>query len=558
MIEAKLPRVDTKKPAEERPRAPVSKEPVVKLAAIPQSSVPQAPAEPDEPAPQKPIMTLPKEAIRGAMEGASAPLKQFTKQQDRKRKDKDKEKVRGEVGFEAPVEDAEAASPIAKRGVKKLRKPKEVVEDGEDRANLAGMASARATRQTTRRRPSVGRQDSGVAVARHARPVRRSSSSTTAPRTGSVVVKLPCTIRSFSETTGIPATSILRALMGYGVSVSNINSELSLEYAELLAAEAGVQIEFKQMATLEDTVISALESQPDASAELVPRPPIVTFLGHVDHGKTSLLDRILGLDVVSGEAGGITQHIRAYSVEKDGRIVSFVDTPGHEAFTEMRARGANVTDIAVLVVAADDGIMPQTEEAISHAKAAGVPIVVAMNKIDLPAADENKVFQGLSAHELLPTEWGGEVEVVKTSAVTGQGVDDLLETLLLTAELHEFKANPHRPAIGTCLEAQQEGGRGVVAKLIVQRGTLHVGDIVVCGAAHGRVKAMYDTLKPRKKVAQAGPSIPVNVTGLDVAPEAGDRFYVLDDIQEARQIAEQRSFRARAIPLGSFHKDVIR
>lgn len=547
VIESKPARVEARKTTDERSRPPVSREPVVKLAAIPQAPVPVAPAEPDEPAPQKPIMTLPKEAIRGAMEASSAPLKQFTKQHDRKRKDKDKEKekVRGEAEFEPAVDEVEVDDSVAKRGAKKLRKTKEVQEDGEDRANLAGMASARATRQTARRRPPGAREEAGVSVVRQPRQVRRSSHAPTAPRMGSVVVKFPCTIRAFSETTGIPATTILRALMGYGVSVSNINSELEQDYAEMLAAEAGVQIESKQAATLEDTLISSLEAAPDDPVELVPRPPVVTFLGHVDHGKTSLLDRILGLNVVSGEAGGITQHIRAYSVEKDGRIISFVDTPGHEAFTEMRARGANVTDIAVLVVAADDGIMPQTEEAISHAKAAGVPIVVAMNKIDLPAADENKVYQGLSAHELLPTEWGGDVEVVKTSAVTGKGVDELLETLLLTAELHEYKANPRRAAIGTCLEAQQEGGRGVVAKLIVQRGTLHVGDIIVCGAAHGRVKAMYDTLNTQKKVPQAGPSIPVNVTGLDIAPEAGDRFYVLDDIQDARQIAEQRSHRAR-------------
>jgi translation initiation factor IF-2 len=278
---------------------------------------------------------------------------------------------------------------------------------------------------------------------------------------------------------------------------------------------------------------------------------VVTFLGHVDHGKTSLLDRIIGLDVVSGESGGITQHIRAYSIEKDGRRISFVDTPGHEAFTEMRARGANVTDIAVLVVAADDGVMPQTEEAISHARAAEVPIVVALNKIDLPGANVERAYTGLSSNELQPSEWGGDVEVVKTSATKGTGIDELLETVLTVAELHEYKANPDRPAIGTCLEAQQEADRGVVAKVLVQKGTLHTGDVIVCGQAYGRVKAMFDTINPNVRVDEAGPSIPVNLTGLNTAPAAGQRFYVMDDIAEAREIAEARSEKERTATLGT-------
>jgi translation initiation factor IF-2 len=283
----------------------------------------------------------------------------------------------------------------------------------------------------------------------------------------------------------------------------------------------------------------------------------VTVLGHVDHGKTSLLDKIIGSNVVAGEAGGITQHIRAYRITtKDGRHVTFVDTPGHEAFTEMRARGANVTDIAVLVVAADDGVMPQTEEAISHAKAANVPIVVAMNKIDLPSKDEQKVLQQLSTAALLPSEWGGDVEVVRTSAISGQGIDTLLETLLVTAELHEYKANPDKPARGMCLEAEQEAGRGVIAKLMVQDGTLSEGDVIVCGGAHGRVKAMFDTLRPRQKLKDAGPSTPVNVTGLDVPPNAGDKFYVLDDIAEARELADQRQLAVREQSLSGLTKKV--
>ncbi len=337
--------------------------------------------------------------------------------------------------------------------------------------------------------------------------------------------------------------------------MSSIAATLDPDMAELLAAELGVQVDFHREETLEQQVIQSLESADDP-AKLLPRAPIVTFLGHVDHGKTSLLDRILGIDVAAHEKGGITQCIRAYRVERNGRAVAFVDTPGHEAFTEMRARGANVTDIAVLVVAADDGIMPQTEEAISHAKAADVPIVVALNKIDLPGANAQRVYEQLAANELLPSEWGGETEVVKTSATTGEGIDKLLETLLTVAELHEYKADPDRPARGTCLEASLHEGRGVMAKLLVRSGTLRVGDVVVCGAAYGRVKAMYDTLDLPKKYKEAGPSTPVNVTGLSCAPGAGDRFYVLDDISQARQLAEQRAVEARQRELGNFQPHV--
>jgi len=368
----------------------------------------------------------------------------------------------------------------------------------------------------------------------------RKGTNTAAPRKGKVALELPCTVRSFSEAAGIPSSQVQRALMGLGV-MATINMAIEDEMVELIAAELGVELEFKAKETLEESIISKIKETEDDAASLQSRPPVVTFLGHVDHGKTSLLDRLLKIDVVSGEAGGITQHIRAYKIDNNGRPVAFVDTPGHEAFTEMRARGANVTDIAVLVVAADDGVMPQTEEAISHAKAAGVPIVVALNKMDLPGANPENVLQQLATRELLASEWGGDVEVVRTSATTGEGMEELLETLLTIAELNEYRANPDRDALGICLEAQQEPSRGVVAKLIVKNGTLKVGDVVVCGPAHGRVKAMYDTLRPSQTVEEAGPSTPVNVTGLDIAPSAGDAFFVLQDITQARQIAAQRA-----------------
>jgi translation initiation factor IF-2 len=424
------------------------------------------------------------------------------------------------------------------------------VTDDEEPAkrSLAGMAAARADRQKARKSrqksrtgESTGEEDS--LQIRRRRTLTRKGTNTAAPRKARMELELPCTVRSFSEAAGVSAAQVQKVLMNLGVMTS-INAAIADDYVQLLAGELGVELEFKQKESLEDQVLREIDSEEDAPESLESRPPVVTLMGHVDHGKTSLLDQIIGTNIVAGEAGGITQHIRAFKIRKGDREVAFVDTPGHAAFTEMRARGANVTDIVVLVVAADDGVMPQTEEAISHAKAAGVPIVVALNKMDLPGANENRVMQQLSAKELLPSEWGGETEVVKTSATRGEGIDALLETLLTIAELHELKANPQRAALGTCLEASQESDRGVLATLMVQNGTLRVGEVVVCGAAHGRIKAMYDTLRPQTRLTVAGPSTPVRIAGLDVAPNAGDRFYVLDDIAQAREIAEQRGKRS--------------
>ena len=531
----------------EQPKSPVKKEPVVKLAAMPASAEP-LPSAPAEPTPQQPELRLPPDAIRGAKEGAKAPLEQFTKQDKRRRPGETKPAGFGEALGVTPE------SPLAKAAGHKRRGKSESFPPKEEKkgTGLAGMAGTRHARQQSRRskRPigAEGGDDETPRTRRGSRPIRKGT-NTAAPRKGNVVLSLPCTVRSYSEASGLSTREIQQELLGLGI-MATINMQLEAETAELLTAELNLEIEFKQEVTLEESLLAEFEQIQDDPDSLVPRPPIVTFLGHVDHGKTSLLDQIIGTSVVDHEAGGITQHIRAYIIEKDGRQIAFVDTPGHEAFTEMRARGANVTDIAVLVVAADDGVMPQTEEAISHARAAEVPIIVALNKMDLPGADENRAMQGLASQELLPAEWGGDIEVVKTSATTGDGIDDLLETLLLTADLQEYRANPNRDGQGVCLEAEQEPGRGVVAKLVVQTGTLHVGDIVICGASHGRVKAMYDTLATLKKIHEAGPSVPVNVTGFDVAPKAGDMFYVLNDIARARQIATRRGHRSREQSLG--------
>ncbi len=360
-------------------------------------------------------------------------------------------------------------------------------------------------------------------------------------------------MRGLSEVIGIRANDLIKRMMNSLGQPVTINATLEDETAQMLAMEFGVELEVVHERTAEDDLLDSMMTAEDESAEdLVLRPPVITILGHVDHGKTSLLDKIRKANVVATESGGITQHIGAYQVEHAGKPITFVDTPGHEAFTAMRARGANVTDIVVLVVAADDGVMPQTKEAIDHAKAAEVPIVVALNKIDLPnvdsAANVNKIYGELAQQGLNPEEWGGDTPVVKTSTVTGQGLDDLLATLDALAELHELKANPERPASGTCLEASISEGRGVVATVMVQDGTLRVGDVIVCGDGFGRVRALFDD--QGRLLTEAGPSTPVEVSGLDAVPTAGEKFAVVDDISQAREIAEARRTRTRGFALG--------
>ena len=529
--------------------------PTIRLAAVPIAPKSTKRSGPQEPAPQKPDIKLPLDAIRATRMGGKPLSEQLRKREEKRAAEAKKGGPGAPAGPAAPggIDPALLDSLLdAARGAGKKGKHGAAAEESEEGAVTLG---GREQRQLKRKKSAAGKRtrgdddDDGGLGARRPKFIKRTgSSSTAAPRKGKVVVQLPCTIREFCEACGVPAKTVLGKLLQLGV-MTNIAANLDPEMAELLAAELGLDVDVRQPVGLEDTVVASLDEREDAPELLQPRPPVITFLGHVDHGKTSLLDRILNLHVAAGEKGGITQHIRAYQIEKDGRKIAFVDTPGHEAFTEMRARGANVTDIAVLVVAADDGVMPQTEEAISHVKAAGVPIVVALNKTDLPSANIDRAYQQLAASELLPTEWGGDTEVVKTSATTGVGIDELLETLLTVAELHDYRANPDREAVGTCLEATLTEGRGVEAKLLVQKGTLHVGDIVVCGPTYGRVKAMYDTLQLRKRYTEAGPSTPVNVTGFDHAPNAGDRFYVLDDIAKARELAESRQSKARTVEL---------
>ncbi len=361
-------------------------------------------------------------------------------------------------------------------------------------------------------------------------------------------VAAPITVRSLSEALGRPAKELLRILFERG-AMATINQALSEDTAMELALELGVDLTIRRSKDLEQELVEETEAA-DAPETLSDRPPIVTILGHVDHGKTTLLDKIRSANVAAGEAGGITQHIAAYQVEHGGKKITFVDTPGHAAFSEMRARGANLTDIVVLVVAADDGVMPQTAESISHARAANVPMIVALNKADLPQATDQKVqriLQDLATNHVQPTEWGGETDVIRTSGVTGRGIDDLLETILLSTEMRGLKANPNRAAVGVCLEAFRDEGRGVLAWFVVQKGTLHVGDIVLCGEAEGRIRAIYDDLD--RPIESAGPSTPVKVAGLDSMPGAGDQFWVMHDIEQARAMVQKRRQLGRAAVL---------
>jgi translation initiation factor IF-2 len=356
---------------------------------------------------------------------------------------------------------------------------------------------------------------------------------------GKIELETPITVRSLSEALGVRSGELLMKLLGHGAARNiNINSTIEPALAELVAIDYGREVELKRPADAEEEALKEIE-KPDAPEDLRPRAPIVTIMGHVDHGKTSLLDKIRASNVAATEAGGITQVIRAWRVEHDGKPITFLDTPGHEAFTKMRARGAQVTDIAVIVVAADDGVMPQTEEAIQHAKAAGVSLVVAINKVDLPSANVDRAKRQLYSLNVLPDNMGGDTPFVETSAATGRGIDDLLEAISVVAELKELKANPNKPAQGTCLEAALSEGEGVRATLLVRDGTLHRGDVVLCGATYGRVRQLYNDLG--QPIQEAGPSVPVRITGLDEVPNADDPFLVLPDLTVAREIAEKRS-----------------
>ena len=346
-----------------------------------------------------------------------------------------------------------------------------------------------------------------------------------------VRVEPGATVKDLADALGVAPAQIVKILFSMG-EMRTVTQTLSTEEIELIAEEMGVEVE---VGAVEKPVEAELPE--DAPEDLVEKPPVVTVMGHVDHGKTSLLDRLRQANVQGGEAGGITQHIGAYQVESGGRKLTFIDTPGHEAFTEMRARGAKVTNVVILVVAADDGVMPQTDEAIEHARAAEVPMVVALNKIDVPNANPDRVYAELSERELVPEAYGGDTVTVPVSAKTGEGIDELLENVLIVAELEDLKANPNAPASGYVVESERDPGRGPVATLLVNRGTLHRGDTVLAGTVYGRVRAMLDYTGQR--INEAGPGDPVEILGLSGVPEAGTRFEAMDHERTARDRAQQ-------------------
>ncbi|WP_297133568.1 translation initiation factor IF-2 [Terrisporobacter sp.] len=358
-----------------------------------------------------------------------------------------------------------------------------------------------------------------------------------------IAVEGNLTVQNLAEALGRPATEVIMKLMKMG-TMASLNQEVNFEIASHLASEYGFTLTMSSNEEdAEEEIEALMDIQEDAEEDLKPRPPVVTVMGHVDHGKTSLLDAIRSTHVTNSEAGGITQHIGASEVSINGQKIVFLDTPGHEAFTSMRARGAQVTDIAILVVAADDGIMPQTIEAINHAKAAEVPLIVAINKIDKPSANPDKVKQELSEQGLLVEDWGGDVIAVPVSARQRTGIDTLLEMILLVAEVEELKANPNKRAVGTVIEAELDKGRGPVATILVQGGTLKVGDPIVCGVACGKVRAMINS--KGKRVKTAGPSMAVEILGLSEVPQGGDQFVAVPSDKVARSIAEKRQLIAR-------------
>ncbi len=467
--------------------------------------------------PARPTKPRARPAAARADEGVAAPAKEAAPGARRGRR-------RGKHAPEPETEGLKRAQAFRRR--ERIRKR----EEGEDIAAMGAGAGAASALSSERVR--IGRGGRPLT----ARPSRAAPRPHVPEGPKKAVVETPITVKGLSATLGIRAGDIIKHLMVQGV-MATINDTLTDEQVLDVAVSRNIELEVRRERGLAD-VIREIEQREDPAEALQPRSPIVTFLGHVDHGKTSLMDYIRKSRIVEGEAGGITQHIGAYRVHVGQRWITFLDTPGHEAFTAMRARGARVTDVAVLVIAADDGVMPQTEEAINHAKAAGVPIVVAINKCDLPQANPDRVKQQLTQYELLTEEWGGQTICVETSATTGQNVDQLLEALLLEAEMIELKANPDRPAFGTVIEAELAEGFGPMATLLVHSGTLEAGNAVLAGSAYGKIRAMTD--ENRKRMRRAGPTVPVRVAGLSAVPEAGDRFYVLDELSLAKQLAGDR------------------
>jgi translation initiation factor IF-2 len=523
----------------------------VAAAAVAAEAPPPAPPSPAAPAINEKELELREEEARRQQQLAELQAAELKEKQERERKDAEQKQVEQQKASEAAA--AAPASPTT------LHAPKPTTgEVKTDKKPKKAKTTTVLRDDSARRRTIKTRGDAGGGVGGwHARGGGRHRSAgggeqttfaqPTEPLVREVAVPETISVGELAHRMSVKAAEVIKALMKLG-TMATINQVLDQETAIILVEEMGHKA---KAAKLDDPESYLAEDDAQPAADLKPRPPVVTVMGHVDHGKTSLLDFIRRSKVAAGEAGGITQHIGAYHVETPRGVVTFLDTPGHEAFTAMRARGAKATDIVILVVAADDGVMPQTIEAINHAKAAGVPLVVAMNKIDKHEANPEKVKQELLANSVVPEEYGGDSPVVPVSAKTGEGVDALLEQVLLQAEVLELKASPDAPARGVVIEARLDKGRGPVATLLVQSGTLRRGDIVLIGAVYGRVRAMLD--ENGKPVQAAGPSIPVEIQGLSEVPNAGEEMMVIADERKAREIANFRQGKFRDVKFAKQH-----
>jgi translation initiation factor IF-2 len=492
--------------------APEEEEPV-EAPTVEKEEAPAAPVEEPEEEPEEETPATP--AIQDHSTVVDKPAKPAGRRVRRLQEREAIDQSLEEVEEEKPEEDS--------RERPSRRKPQETTaRSGPDRTRTYRFHKRGAPR--TLRRKSKGRQEPTLPA-------------------GPVDVVLPVSVKDFSQALGVKVAEILRVLLLNGVR-ANINSQLDKDTVDILALEFGREVNVRTKVAAEEQFLIDIDDEEDRPEDLKPRAPIVAMLGHVDHGKTSLLDYIRKSDVAAREAGGITQHISSYKIRtEDDREIVFIDLPGHEAFTAMRGRGAQSTDIVILVIAAEEGVMPQTEESINHAKAAEVPVIVALNKSDKPEANPQKVKQELTSYGLIAEEWGGETLMVETSATTGSGIPELLESILLQSELLELIANPHKKAIGTVLEAEKSEGRGVLATVLVREGTLRAGDVVLSGTGYGRVRDIRND--KGETIPMAGPATPVEISGLSQVPEAGDQFYVVPNLGQAKTIAEERSRKKR-------------
>ena len=571
-VEVRKKRVFVKRDPNEAPEAeapaapapaPVEAAPTAVVASVPEPVVVPKPATPPAvagPAPEvaKPATPAPAAAPAFGIDPKQLELRKEEAKGHKKLSDIQEAELRGKQERERKEAEQKAAEATAATSpaapATTLHAPKPAGDAKGDKRPKKAKPTTVLRDDSVRRRQIKTRGDAGGGVAGwharggrhktgHAAPEATAFSAPTEPVVRDVAVPETITVGELAHKMSIKAAEVIKALMKLG-SMVTINQVLDQETAIILVQEMG---HTAKAAKLDDPEAYIGENEGETVAEVTPRPPVVTVMGHVDHGKTSLLDYIRRTKVAAGEAGGITQHIGAYHVETERGVVTFLDTPGHEAFTAMRARGAKATDIVILVVAADDGVMPQTIEAINHAKAANVPIVVALNKIDKPEATPDKVKQELVSHGVIPEEYGGESPFVPVSAKTGQGIDDLLEQVLLQAEVLELKAPVNAPARGVVIEARLDKGRGPVATLLVQSGTLKRGDVVLTGSVFGRVRAMLD--EAGRPVQTAGPSIPVEIQGLSDVPRAGEEMAVLTDERKAREIALFRQGKFREVKL---------